>query len=98
MSYLYRIYFSLPKDLSVPVAEMEMLFTSMPIAGDRFTASGEFVFSNKVWDELEQEIEGRVNGDAPAQDAAAASERPPLPPGEEFLHEYVSSVGRPPHV
>lgn len=50
------MYFSLPKDMSAPTHEITMLLTSLPLDADRIV-DNTFIFTNRVWDEIENEIE-----------------------------------------
>jgi hypothetical protein len=65
-----RMYFSLPKDMTVPESEMEFMMVSIPIPkkdsedtqGDELimesiNKDGQFDFSNKTWDAIEYELE-----------------------------------------
>lgn len=53
-----RIYFSLPMDMSKPVADMQFILSSIPITAEKIEEGGtKFRFLSSVWDEIEKEIE-----------------------------------------
>ena len=61
-----RMYFSLPKgETSSPTTtsneETEFILASIPMSVDRMIDPTQFAFTNKIWDEIEQEAENTGN-------------------------------------